>query len=698
MSADRTPAADPASRADLAIDPIALEVITEGLVSIVREMRQTVFRTAHSPVISEAQDFSCALFNARGEMVAQSRDMPGHVIAMPASVAEAMKDFGATLRPGDVIILNDPYRGGSHLNDVTVVYPVFVGDRPFVFPCVRMHWADIGGMTPGSISGMATEILQEGVRIPPIRLIDAGVENLAAMTLLFANVRSPAQRRGDLDSCIAACRTAERRLHDFAARYGAAEIDRYLAAHLDRTEARLRKRIAALPDGVYRYEDSLDLFTDGCYDPALIRCALTVAGDGITADFTGSSPQIGAVVNASLAMTNAGVFIVLKSVLDPGGRINAGAFRPIAVVAPAASVVNVAFPAPANAHSEVRKRVLSAVMGALAQIAPEAVTADQCGTTFQNLLGGVDAAGRAYLYYDYPPGGNGGFPESDGPDVMNPVDLGDISTVQPVEVLESTCPVLVERCTYRVDSCGDGKRRGGLGARRATRLLASAGAYSVQADRAVVPPWGLMRGHAGAQIRTAIEQPACTIEFATPGKVGGQPMRGGDILVMESAGGGGWGDPLERETERVAADVAAGLITPARAGDVYGVVADAGGAVDTAATAARRAAIAAARFHVALATLPDARAFAGARGRHRRAEMAPATAAQYGLGAGDLIELHGRHPAPLRAWVYLADMPMGTVAIAADGHAILGLSTGAQVLLRPIPTGFKVAADLKAAA
>ncbi len=284
------------------IDPIALEVVTEGLVSIVREMRQTVFRTAHSPVVTEAQDFSCALFNPQGEMVAQSRDMPGHVIAMPASVAEAMLDFGATLAPGDIVILNDPYRGGSHLNDVTVVCPVFIDGALFVFPCVRMHWADIGGMTPGSISGQATEIQQEGVRIPPIKLIERGVENTAAMTLLFANVRSPVERRGDLDACIAACRKAERRLIEFAARYGIAKISAFLDANLARTEARLRSRIALLRPGTYHYEDSLDLYTDGQYDPVLIRCALTVSGDELLADFAGSRPQVAGVVIASLAL------------------------------------------------------------------------------------------------------------------------------------------------------------------------------------------------------------------------------------------------------------------------------------------------------------------------------------------------------------------------------------------------------------
>ncbi len=674
------------------IDPIALEVITEGLVSIVREMRQTVFRTAHSPVISEAQDFSCALFNHRGEMVAQSRDMPGHVIAMPASVAEAMRDFGDTLQPGDVIILNDPYRGGSHLNDVTVVYPVFVDGKLFVFPCVRMHWADIGGMTPGSISGRATEILQEGVRIPPIKLIAGGVENVAATTLLFANVRSPDQRRGDLDACIAAGRTAERRVQEFAARYGATEIARYLDAHLDRTEARLRGRIAELDSGTYHYEDCLDLYTDGHYDPVLIRCALTIDGGSLVADFTGSSGQVAAVVNASSAMTNAGVFIVVKAVLDPRGMINAGAFRPIRIIVPDASVVNVAYPAPANAHSEVRKRVLSTVMGALAQVAPGAVTADQCGTTFQNLLGGVDErTGEPFLYYDYPPGGNGGFPESDGPDVMNPVDLGDISTVQPVEVLESNSPVLVESCSYRVDSCGDGARRGGLGARRATRLLAGEGLYSVQADRTVVPPYGLNGGLAGACARTTIERDGEVIEFPTPGKVAGERMQRGDILVMESAGGGGWGRPIDREPERVVADLRSGVISVAKARDVYGVVLDASGALDEAATAVQRQAIEAAVPHLRGAVLAEAQAFGGQRGRHRRARIGDATARALGLAQGSLIELQGHTPAPLRAWVDIGESEEGTIAIGADGLSILGVKAGGDLALRALPTAFQVA-------
>lgn len=673
------------------IDPIQLEVIVEGLVSIVREMREAVFRTAHSPVISEAQDFSCALFNPQGEMIAQSRDMPGHVVAMPASVAEIMADFGNTLAPGDILISNDPYRGGSHLNDVTVVTPVFVKDEPFVFPCVRMHWADIGGMTPGSISGSATEILQEGVRIPPIKLVDAGVWNEAARTLLFSNVRGAEARRGDLDANIAACRTAERRLREFADRYGTEEILRHTAHNLDRTEARMRHQIDGLPDGTYCYEDSLDLFTDGHYDPALVRCELTVEGDEITANFDGSSPQVDAVANASRAMTEAGVFIVLKSALDPGGQINAGAFRPIHVKTPTDSVVAVGNPAPANAHSEVRKRVLSAVMGALAQIAPEAVTADQCGSTFQNLLGGVDqASGVSYLYYDYPPGGNGGFPEADGPSAMNPVDLGDISTVQPVERLESTTPVLVEECSFRTNSAGPGAQRGGFAARRSTQLLASHGTYSVQADRTVVPPYGLNGGGWGAPARTHVVQEGDALDFATPGKVSGVVLKAGDTLVMEAAGGGGWGDPLARDPDLVASEVVAGLLSIDIAATTYGVVLNDDGAVDLAKTTQRRLEIGSRRTTMRLVEIPECRAFTGRRGRHRRIELSLSAIQTLSLKHGDLIELRGRHPAPLRGWLYKGHQSAGRVGVSTSGRAILGVEWDEEIEIARIPTTISV--------
>ncbi|SCG16659.1 N-methylhydantoinase B [Micromonospora echinofusca] len=664
----------------MTVNPIDLEVVTESLISIVREMRQTIFRTAHSPVIADAQDFSCALFDPSGQMVAQGRDMPGHVIAMPASVAEIFADFAAEMRPGDLYIVNDPYRGGSHLNDVTLISPVFVDGQMFLFPCVRMHWADIGGMTPGSVSGQATEILQEGLRIPPIRLIEAGRPNRAAFDILFANVRMAEERRGDLESSIAACHTAQRRLRELVDRWGTGLILDCVAANMDRTEQRLRDMIRSLPDGTYRYEDYLDLYTDGDYDAAIVRCRLIVDGDEIEADFRGSSTQVAAVVNSSRAMTVAGVFIAVKSALDPGGLVNHGAFRPLRVLTEPGTVVHVAYPAPANAHSEVRKRVISAVMAALSQVAPDLIAADQFGTTFQNLIGGVDEhTGQPYLYYDYPAGGNGGFLESDGPSAMNPVDLGDISTIQSVERLETEIPILVEACELRAGSCGDGTHRGGLGSRRETRLLASGGSYSVQTDRTTVPPYGLRHGGPGAPTVTHLRRAdGRRVDFDTPGKIAGFPMRAGDVLVMESAGGGGWGDPLDRAPDAVAEDVRQDYLTGDEARQRYGVVLDDAGGADRAATAELRQRLRAERNWLRLATT-ERPAYTGRRGQRRLAYVAPGS----GLAEESLVELHGVHPAPLRAWLrHDAALAADEIALDDDGMRILGATAEHRAYVR----------------
>lgn len=674
-----------AAPGEVRLGPIDLEVLTEGLVAIVREMRQTVFRTAHSPVIAEAQDFSCALFGPDGSMVAQGRDMPGHVIAMPASVAEILVDFGDDLASGDLYIVNDPYRGGSHLNDVTLISPLFVDGALFLFPCVRMHWADIGGMTPGSVSGQATDILQEGIRIPPVRIARRGLLDEQVLTVVFANVRLPEERRGDLDAAIAACRTAERRLDDFVARYGRARVKACVEENMARTERRLRHRIAELDDGTYSYEDYVDLYTDGYHDPVRVCCDLVIDGDQITADLRGSSPQVLAVVNTSHAMTAAGVFIAVKSVLDPDGPVNAGAFRPIEVRTEPGTVVHVAPPAPANAHSEVRKRVISCVMAALSQVAPTDVTADQFGTTLQNLIGGpAGLDGNPYLYYDYPPGGNGAFFGSDGPSAMNPLDLGDISTVQSAERLEMELPLVIEQCELRTDSGGAGRWRGGLGVCRTVRLLAPGGAYSVQTDRTIIPPYGLATAHPGAPTATYIRRDGRCLTFETPGKVAGFPMIGRDVLVIESAGGGGWGDPLERDPAAVAEDLRAGYIDRDASNAVYGVQVTPQYDVDLTATQERRNALRRSRSLVTI-EVGDEPSFAGRRGRQRLVAVPPgwALGADLVVGEGWVIELHGVYPAPLRVWTRIDDrLPGGTVRLDAEAARLLGASQGSTCMAR----------------
>lgn len=669
------------------IDPITLEVVCEGLIAIVREMRATVIRASYSPVIWDMDDFSCALFDPQGQMVAQSEDHPGHVLPMPWSVRCAMEDFAGELRPGDVILLNDSYRGGTHLNDVTMLYPLFEQDELLIFPAVRAHWADVGGSTPGSYSGLSTNIYQEGVRIPPIKIVEEGKLNRAAMALLLNNMRLPEDRWGDFNASLGACRVAEGRIRKLLARYGRKTVLDCIALNLDRSERRLRQKILALPDGEYVFEDYLEFYHEGRFDPVLMRLTLTVHGDEITADFAGSNPQVPGVVNSTLATTGAGVLVAVKSALDPEGPINAGTFRPIRLRAPEASIVDVKLDAPAGAHGEVRKRAVSVMLGALAQVIPDLVSGDLCGTSFPNAIGGRDEVRRrSYVYYEAPAGGNGGFREDDGSSAWGNIDFGNVRTIQSAEQMEHAMPLRIERSELRMDSGGEGRTRGGLGMRREARLLHGEARYSALSDRAVIPPFGVGGAGPAAPVKVSVIRDGTEIEFETPGKVTGYPLRAGDVVVMQSAGGGGFGDPLTREPERVRADVAAGYVSRERARDGYGVVLTREGRVDAGATAARRAELAAARRR--LRVRADERdAYAGQRGRHRVLRMDRALAGELGLAEGDLVELLGRHPAPVRAWVTLEGTDARReIPLDALGRRMLGVEPGDEVEIRRLPT------------
>jgi len=676
-----------------AVDPITLEVVCEGLIAIVREMRATVIRASYSPVIWDMDDFSCALFDPLGQMIAQSEDHPGHVLPMPWSVRCAMEDFEGDLRPGDVILLNDSYRGGTHLNDVTMLYPLFDGDELIIFPAVRAHWSDVGGGAPGSYSGLNTNIYQEGVRIPPIKIVEEGRLNRAAMALLLNNMRLPEDRRGDFNASLGACRIAESRIRRLLAKYGRKTVLDCITLNLDRSERRLRARIATLPRGEYVYEDYLEFYQEGGFDPVLMRLTLTIAGDEIVADFAGSSPQVPGVVNSTLATTGAGVLVAVKAVLDPEGPINHGTFRPIRLLAPEASIVDVKLDAPAGAHGEVRKRAVSVMLGALAQVVPELVSGDLCGTSFPNAMGGRDERRqRDYVYYEAPAGGNGAFLEGDGASAWGNIDFGNVRTIQSAEALESGMPLHVERSELRCDSGGEGTTRGGLGLRRELRLLEGESRYSVLSDRAVLPPFGVAGAGPAAPVKVSLRRDGAEVDFATPGKVTGVAIRAGDIVVMESAGGGGYGDPLAREPDRVRDDVLAGYVSPDRARLGYGVVLAPSGEVDVAATQAERTRLAAARLRFPV-TADERDPYEGRLGKHRVLRMPPAMATDLGLSTGDLIELRGRHPAPLRAWVRVeAGAHEGLVALDAFGRRILGVSPGDAVEVRhlsmpPIPGG-----------
>ncbi|MEM7250492.1 MAG: hydantoinase B/oxoprolinase family protein [Pseudomonadota bacterium] len=670
------------------IDPITLEVVTEGLISVVREMRATVFRTARSVAIWEARDFSCGLFDAKGQVVAQSEDIGSHVVPLPWSVESSIERLGDDLAPGDVIIMNDPYLGGTHLNDVTLIYPVFQDGKLVFFPAVREHWADVGGAVPGSMSGSAREIYQEGIRIPPVKLVERGKINEAAMEILLSNMRVRDERMGDFNSGLAACRTAERRIGELVARYGLETLLTGVEENLARSETRMRAQIAKLPDGEYYYEDYLETFGPGPehrLEPLLLPLKLTISGETLKADFTGAAEQAPAPVNSTLAVSAASVFITLKSVLDPTQALNQGSFRPVEVVAPEGTVVNVTHPAPAGSHGEVRKRVIATMLGALSQACPELASGDIHRTSFHNLIGGVDpASGREFVHYEWASGGNGGFLEADGPSAMAAIDWGDLSTAQSSEVLETRFPLHIEWTRLATDSGGAGRTRGGLGMRRALRLTRGQASYSLLSDGAMVPPFGVHGGETGAPVGSYTREGDQDISFPTPGKVGGHLMEANDVIVLQSAGGGGYGDPLERDAQAVCEDVIEGYVSEAVAAHTYGVIL-AGEVVDETATASHRDALREGRVQLTV-TASDADPYEPiGRGVRRVMRLAPADALRIGVVEDQMLEMLAPMGAPLRAWTRIDNTATpGQVGLDTRGSAMLRIEPGASVWVRPL--------------
>ncbi len=671
------------------VDPITLEVLTQGLISVVREMRATVMRTAKSVAIYEAKDFSCGLFAPDSQVVAQSEDIGSHVVPMPWTVQSAMAKLGDDLAPGDIILVNDPYVGGTHLNDVTIICPVFLDDRLIFFPAVREHWPDVGGMVPGSMSGNATEIYQEGIRIPPIKIMERGKMNDAALELLLANMRVPEERIGDFYAGIAACHVAETRIRELCDRYGVDQMLEAVRQDLDRAETRMRDCLSALPDGTYSYEDYLETYPQGGFEPLLLPLTLTIAGDTLKADFTGASPQVPVPVNSTLAVTAASVFIAVKSIFDPDAPLNQGSFRPIEVVAPEGTIVNVTRPAPAGSHGEIRKRVIATMVGALSQVVPDKVAGDLCRSSFHNLLGGYDTrAGREWVHYEWSGGGNGGFAEADGPSAMAPFDWGDLVTVQPSEVIESRFPLLVEASELDTDSGGAGRSRGGLAMRRRIKLRAPDAKYSLLSDGAIVPAFGVLSGHSGKPLSSWVQfEDDREQAFATPGKVGGHVVEEGQRVVLRSAGGGGYGNPLERPAQAVAEDFRLGYISASALAESYGVALDTAGEVDVEATENLRRELSAKKLRLQPTSEPDSYCHTTV-SKHRVCRLNEADAERISAADGELVEIDSGKAAPLRAWLEVSsEVQSGSLPIDGSGLKMLQAKDNETLEVRRVGVG-----------
>jgi N-methylhydantoinase B len=559
----------------LKADPASFEIVKNSFYKIAEEMRVVLAKTAYSPILKSAGDYSCGVFDAKGEMVAQGPDLPIHLGSMPDAVRAVVAAFGSDVHDGDVFIHNDPYFGGSHLPDVNVVRPAFYEGRLLGYSCLRAHWPDVGSATPGSY-GAVTEIYGEGLRLPPLRLVSRGTLNADLEKVILANVRTPDERKGDLGAQLAATLRATERLKDLARRYGAQGIIDAMSEVMDYSERLMRASLADLPDGEGFFEDFCD--GDGIPDdaqgrdaPFWIRMKVRKTGDRLVVDFAGSDPQVKGPINAPLSVTASGVFCGLKFVVDPNNLIppNSGCWRAIEVKAPKGTVVNAEFPAPVvYANHEISHRVADMVMGALAEVWPGQVMACSQGTSAVVTFGGVDPrSGRRYVSYETVKGGFGARPTKDGINVVASTISNTMNT--PVEVLEMAFPLRVERYAINPDSGGAGRYRGGCGAVRTWRLLAGADATgSLCMERMTSPPFGLRGGKAGA---------AAVVTLTTPdGASRKLPSKGaflapaGSVVDMITPGSGGFGPPAEREAAAIARDLADGYVTETGAREHYG--------------------------------------------------------------------------------------------------------------------------------
>ena len=526
------------------VDPISLEVFKNMFVSVSEEMGVALLRTAYSPNIKERRDFSCAVFDPAGQMVAQAAHQPVHLGAMPASVQAALDTFPNALRPGDLVILNDPYLGGTHLPDITLVAPVFAdqgdGKELVGFVSNRGHHADVGGMTPGSLP-LSTELYQEGLILPPLKLARGGRLNQEVVQLLCRNSRTPEERRGDLAAQIASVRVGERRLREVVERYGSDETAEHMAALLDYSERVTRQAIAAIPDGVYRVTDYMD--DDGLTtEPVPIVVAITVAGDGMTIDFRGTSPQRPGCINAPQAVTASACLYMVRCIVGNDAPANQGCLRPVEIITPRGTLVN---PEPqrgvAGGNVETSQRITDVLLAAMSQALPQLIPAASQGTMNNLLIGGHDLEReRPFVYYETIGGGMGARPDRDGISGIHTHMTNTMNT--PIEALEFAFPLRLKRYALRRGSGGGGQHRGGDGLVRDVEFLSPARVTILSERRKFHPPgyYGGQHGQPGENVllRGGYEE----VHLAGKETLDVEP---GDILSIRTPGGGGWGRPVE---------------------------------------------------------------------------------------------------------------------------------------------------------
>jgi N-methylhydantoinase B/oxoprolinase/acetone carboxylase alpha subunit len=567
------------------VDEVTVEVLRHKLDAIADEMQATLIQSAYSSIVKEANDASSAVFAPDGRTVAQAAAVPAHLGMLVPAIETIVEAFPPDeMRPDDVYLLNDPYDGGTHIPDLTVVKPIFVDGEVVALGATMAHHQEMGGKTPGSIPTDATEIYQEGLRFPPLKLHDEGEPNETLLSILRTNVRIPETVVGDLNAQISSVTTAERRVSEVAERYGNDTFRAAVDLILDHAEELTRTHLEEIPDGAYSFVDFVDDDGVNVHEPIRIEATVEVDGSDLHVDFSGTADQVTGPVNAVPAATLSAVYYVARAVTDPDIPNNAGCYAPISVTMPEGSVLNPRPPAPVNARSVTLKRVVDALKGALATAVPERIPAAGNGQLLSHRFSGFDPDGSQWIHGEVGAGGSGARPTSDGVDCIDTDVTNCMNT--PVEATEMDAPLLIRQYELWADSGGPGRHRGGLGYRKRFEIRQPNVTFTHRRDRHDVQPWGLAGGEPAPHCRTEIHRAGGGTE-SIPSQAT-VSLGEGDVVDVFTTGGGGYGDPRERDVDALARDVRGGVVSPERAADAYGAVLAADGTVDVDATRRQR--------------------------------------------------------------------------------------------------------------
>jgi 5-oxoprolinase (ATP-hydrolysing)/N-methylhydantoinase B len=570
---------DPARGADdAAMDVVTMNILDSTMVSICREMGISLMKTSYSTIFNEGLDFTCALADANGDMIAVAEFCPAQIGGMPIIIKNCVREIPfETIEDGDVILHNDPYRGGLHVPEHTFFKPIYVDGKIFGFAVCIGHIAEIGGMVPGGFAGEATEIFHEGLRVPPIKIKKRGKDVDEVWKLLLANVRTPRHNYGDLRAMIGAVDLGERRSVEIIRKYGKELFSRTCRDLMDYSERRMRAEISSIPDGTYSFTDTVE--NDGITDtPYSLSVDVHVQGDEIVADFSRSARQARGPINATLGVTTGATYNALLHMTDATIPKNSGCFRPIKVVASPGSVVNVDYPGPLVAgNTETHPRLAGIVIGALAQAAPTRAMAAESATGGNFVFGGHHPVhDEYYACYDIMSGGWGGRHDADGNDTV--ICINGNCRFNPTEVFETRFPFRVEKFALVPDSAGAGTFRGGLGFERVLAVVDAEVTVSQCTDRHQIRSWGLFGGGQGANGATLIKRAGSeqwqTVQQAynkvSSSKFSNITLRAGDKAMVRVSGGGGFGEPGKRDPERIAEDVREGYVSEEGARRDYG--------------------------------------------------------------------------------------------------------------------------------